>query len=162
MNTLTNWDAAAFFEQLTQSNRLAQEKGFTFCRVSGLSDFHELLSRQQATAFVCVDDISEGYIELNNSPHTRRVKSVFLAMRHAIDSQQARAQCMETMREVFRQFMSKLLLEDTRLAERQLYLDSRIRFAEIPEYFAQGCACAQFQIAVELYTDLRLNPDEWI
>ena len=69
---------------------------------------------------------------------------------------------METMRELFRQFMSRLILEDTKLKERQLYLDSRIRFSEIPEYFASGCACARFQVAVDLFTDLRLNPAEWI
>ena len=26
---------------------------------------------------------------------------------------------------------------------------------------SSGCACAYFQIAVDVYTDLRLNPDEW-
>ena len=107
-------------------------------------------------------DISEGFIELNNSPRTRRVKSVFFAMRYPIDKPNLRAQRMETMRELFRQFMSKLILEDTKLKERQLYLDTRIRFSEIPEYFASGCACARFQIGVDLFTDLRLNPDEWI
>jgi hypothetical protein len=83
-------------------------------------------------------------------------------MRYPIDKPNLRAQRMETMRELFRQFMSKLILEDTKLKERQLYLDTRIRFSEIPEYFASGCACARFQIGVDLFTDLRLNPDEWI
>lgn len=162
MNTLSNWDATAFFRSLTQTNRLAQQHHFCFCRVSGMSDFQELLGSHSGTAFVCVDDLSEGYIELNNSPRTRRVKSVFFAMRYPIDKLDLRAERMETMRELFRQFMSKLILEDTKLRECNLILDPRIRFSDIPEYFVSGCACARFQVAVELITDLRLNPQEWL
>ena len=80
MNTATNWDATEFFRSLTETNRLAHANKFCFCTVSGASDFQQLLERSQSkTAFVCVDDISEGFIELNNSPRTRRVKSVFFA-----------------------------------------------------------------------------------
>lgn len=103
-----------------------------------------------------------GFTELNNSPHTRRVKTVFLAMRHALDDMTAREECMETMRELFRQFMTRLILERTRLEENCVYLDPRITFQEIDRYFFSGCACAYFQIAVDVFTDLRYNKDEWL
>ena len=106
------WDATAFFEHLTATNRLAKSEGFTFCRVSGLDGLEEALNNmQQSLACICVSDIANGYTELNNTPRTRRVKTIFLAMRHKIDDMRARNTCMETMREVFRQFMSKLILE---------------------------------------------------
>ena len=108
-----------------------------------------------------MSDISQGFTELNNSPHTRRVKTVFLAMRHALDDMTAREECMETMRELFRQFMTRLILERTRLEENCIYLDPRISFQEIGRYFLSGCACAYFQIAVDVFTDLRFNKDEW-
>ena len=156
------WDATAFFEQLTATNRLAKSEGFTFCRVSGLDGFEEALDNlQQSLAFICVSDIANGYTELNNTPRTRRVKTIFMAMRHKIDDMRARNICMDTMREVFRQFMSKLILEKTKLENHCIYLDPRISFNEIDRYFFSGCACAYFQIAVDVYTDLRLNPDEW-
>ena len=117
---------------------------------------------QTTTAFVCVSDTAEGYTELNNSPRTRRVKTVFFAMRHQLGNMAARLDCFDTMRELFRQYMSVLILEQTKLQERSLYLDPRIRFSEIPEYFASGCACASFQIAVDIYTDLRYNQSEWL
>ena len=80
------WDAAAFFENLCATNRLAQSEGFTFCRVSGLDGFEEAVNQMQsASAFVCVSDIADGYTELNNTPRTRRVKTVFFAMRHAAE-----------------------------------------------------------------------------
>ena len=156
------WDATAFFEQLTATNRLAKREGFTFCRVSGLDGFEEALDNmQQSLAFICVSDIANGYTELNNTPRTRRVKTVFFAMRHKIDDMRARNTCMDIMREVFRQFMSKLILEKTKLENHCIYIDPRISFNEIDRYFFSGCACAFFQVAVDVFTDLRLNPDEW-
>ena len=162
MNTLTNWDAVAFFKNLTEHNKLAQQKGFAFARVVGANDFHEIMEGHSKVAFVAVDDISEGYTELNNSPRTRRVKTVYIAMRHPEGDLVRRQACMNTMRELFRQFMSKLILEATKLEEGSLYLDPRIRFVEIPEYFATGYACAKFQVAVDQYTDLRFNEEEWL
>ena len=150
MTTISNWDATSFFERLTDTNILARNKKFRFCKVSGLQ------------GFVCVSDTAEGYIELNNSPRTRRVKTVFFAMRHQLGNMAARLACFDTMRELFRQYMSVLILESTKLQERSLYLDPRIRFSEIPEYFASGCACASFQVAVDIYTDLRYNEAEWL
>ena len=103
----------------------------------------------------------QGYTELNTTPHTRRVKAVFLAMRHALDDMQTRQQCMDIMRELFRQFMSVLIQEKTRVEEQHIYLDPRISFQEIDRYFLSGCACAFFQVATDVYTDLRFNQEEW-
>lgn len=156
------WDAAAFFESLTASNRLAQAECFTFCRVSGLDGFEEAVNAMQtASAFVCVSDIADGYTELNNTPRTRRVKTVFFAMRHAAEDMEARAECLEIMRELFRQFMSRLFLEKVKLEQNCIYLDPRITFNEIDRYFFNGAAGAYFQIAVDVFTDLRFNVDEW-
>ena len=157
-----NWDATAFFERLASANKLAKANSFVFCRVSGLDGFEEALqSMQSAAAFIAVSDISQGYTELNNSPHTRRVKTVFFAMRHAIDDMNARQACMDIMRELCRQFMSVLIQEKTRVEEEHIYLDPRISFQEIDRYFLSGCACAFFQVATDVYTDLRYNQEEW-
>ena len=74
---------------------------------------------------------------------------------------EARMRCIETMRELFRQFMSVLLLEKIRLEQNHIYLDSRISFNEIDRYFFNGAAGAYFQVCVDVYTDLRFNADEW-
>ena len=65
------------------------------------------------------------------------------------------------MQELFRQFMSVLIKERTRLQERCIYLDPRISFQEIDRYFFSGAACALFQIAIDKYTDLQYNSSEW-
>ena len=157
------WDASEFFLRLTATNTLALAEGFTFCRVSGLEGFEEAVAQLQTkNAFVCVSDINDGYTELNNTPRTRRVKTVFMAKRHKAEDMEARTECMEIMRELFRQFMSQLILEKVKLEQNCIYLDPRITFTEIDRYFFNGAAGAYFQIAVDVYTDLRLNPDEWL
>ena len=103
----------------------------------------------------------QGYIELNITLHTQRGKAGCLAMRHALDDMQTRQQCMDIMRELFRQFMSVLIQEKTRVEEQHIYLDPRISFQEIDRYFLSGCACAFFQVATDVYTDLRYNQEEW-
>lgn len=158
-----NWDAAAFFEKLTAANKLAKANGFAFERVSSLEGFHALITRAlSATAYVAVSDTSSGGTELNNSPHTRRVKTVFLFMRHAADDPKARQDCLDLMNELFRQFLSVLIQEKTRLRENSIYLDDRISFTEIDKYFYTGGACAFFQIAVDTFTNLEYNPEEWL
>ena len=163
MNKYQNsWNATEFFKNLVAHNKFATAHSFVFARVSGLEGFEEALAQMQSSsAFVCVSDTSQGYIALANTPRTRRVKTVFLCMRHAVDDMAARQVCMDTMRELFRQFMSKLILEKTRLEQSCIYLDERISFNEMDRYFASGCACAYFQIAVDTFTDLRFNAEEW-
>lgn len=157
-----NWDAAAFFERLTMTNKLAKDLGFLFDRVSSLEGFLSLISSALSSkAYVAVSDTSSGGIDLNNTPHTRRVKTVFLFMRHKADDPKARQACLDKMEELFRQFMSVLILEKTRLRERCIYLDDRISFTEIDKYFYTGGACAFFQIAVDKFTNLVFDPDEW-
>ena len=130
-NDTFNWDATSFFEDLTKRNKFAQSKHFTFCRVSGLDGFEEALAKMLTkTAFVCVSDISQGFTDINNTPHTRRVKTVFLAMRHTIDNMVARQSCMDMMRELFRQFMSVLIQEQTRLQQHSIYI--RLVCSSIP------------------------------
>ena len=161
-NDTFNWNATAFFEDLTKRNKFARSKKFTFCRVSGLDGFEEALAKMLTkTAFVCVSDISQGFTDINNTPHTRRVKTVFLAMRHSLDNMVDRQSCMDTMRELFRQFMSVLILEQTKLQEHSIYIDPRISFQEIDRYFFSGCACAYFQIAVDTRTDLQCTSEAW-
>ena len=158
----SDWSATDFFQNLVAKNKLANTNQFVFCKVSGLEGFEEALhAMQQATAFCCGSDIADGYTKLNNTPRTRRIKTVFLAMRHAIDDMDARNECMEIMRELFRQLMSVLTLERVKLEQNCIYLDPRISFNEIDRYFFSGCACSYFQIAIDIFTDLRYNENEW-
>lgn len=157
-----NWDSTEFFERLTRENRFARSLGYTFCRVSGLDGFQDALARfKSRKPLVAASDISQGVLFTDNSPHTERVKTVFLGYPHAVDDMTARETAMDRNRELFRQFMSRLILEKTALEEHTIYLDDRISLSEIDRYAFSGMACAYFQIKVSTYTDLRFNPEEW-
>lgn len=163
MNTLNfDWNATAFFQTLAQENLLCQSKGYNFAKCSGLDGLEDFLaSMQTVTRAVLVSDISPGVTDLNNAPRTRRVKTVFLVCRHALGNMDARNAAMAELREIFRQFMSRFLLEKNRIEQGILYFDPRVQFTEISPYFASGCACAYFQIAVNTMTDLQYRADEW-
>jgi len=157
-----NWDATEFFERLTLLNKFAKSLGFRFARVSGLEGFQDAVSSfQSRVPFVAASDISQGVLYTDNSPHTERVKTVFIAYPHSQMDMKAREAAMDKIRELFRQFMSRLILEKTLLEEHCIYLDDRIALTEIDRYAFSGMACAYFQLRISTYTDLRYNPDEW-
>lgn len=158
--TNINWAVTPFFKGLVRNNRLAGEKGFVFQTVSSLEGFHESL--QARKPIVAVSDESQGAMFTDNTPHTKRVKTVFLAMPYALQNEEARARCLETMRELFRQFMTMLILEKTKLEQNCIFIDDQITFHEIDRYFYDGMACAYFQLSVSTFTDLRYNPEEWL
>ncbi len=162
MEKTSNWNATAFFKYLTEHNCLAKQKGFVFCRVTGLQGFEEALGHMQsAKAVVAVDEVAQGFTQLENTPHTRRIKTVFFGMRHAIDNMEARQRCMEVMRELFRQYMSVLCQERTRIEQHNIYIDPRVSFQEIDSYFFSGMACAYFQVSTDVYTSLSYDAGEW-
>ena len=149
MNTLYpngRWNATTFFQHLTATNRLAKSEGFTFCQVSGLDGFEEALDNmQQSLAFVCVSDIANGYTELHNTPRTRRVKTIFMAMRHKIDDMTARNECMETMRELFRQFMSLLIWRKPNLKNSAFIWTHEYRSTRLTDISSVGARAPTFR-----------------
>lgn len=157
-----DWDATSFFERLTKENLLCKANGYNFAKCSGLDGLEDFLTTmQKVTRAVIVSDISPGVTDVNNAPRTRRVKTVFLVCRHALGNMNARNAAMTELREIFRQFMSRFLLERNAIEQGILYFDPRVQFTEISPYFASGCACAYFQIAVNTMTDLQYREAEW-
>lgn len=162
---LRDFDAVDFFRHLTLSNRLAREFGFRFAVVSGLDGFEEALhGALDLQALVAVDDTSDGGIDIANTPHKKYFRSVFLFMRHTTEENwmAARRQCFDVMRELFRQFCSVIIRERTRLRLENVVISENIAFHEIDRYFFTGGACAWFQLEIDKFVSLVLNPDEWL
>lgn len=156
------WDAEGYFRRLVDINYLAVKHGFCFCRVSGLQGLEDMLRfNQVGNNFFAVSDTSDGYMTIDESARNRRVKTVFLAMRHAESDMEARAMCMYIMREIFRQLMT-VLSRDRRISSRaNVFIDQRVQFSEIDQYFFTGCACAYFQIAVDNFRPVCICSNDW-
>lgn len=151
-----------FFRSLTEQNKLCQEKGFRFVEISGLQGLEEALaSMQNHSNFVFVQDNAAGYTSLENTPHTRRVRTVFVAMRHKLNDMKARRAAMDIISEIHMQFCSRLIQERTRLQENMQYLDQRINLQEVSQYLVPGTAICMFEISVDTYIDLSYNPEHW-
>lgn len=157
-----NFDATTYFRTLTSTNKKAVNNGFVFCEVSSLEGFEEALARMQNSAnFVCVSEVDAGSITPEKNPHISRVKTIFIAMRHALDNMPARRQCFQDMQELFRQFLSKLYKDEDQFRMQGLYFDWNISFQEMPTYFFNGCACAYFHIKVTTCPSLAYDANEW-
>lgn len=162
---IRDFDAVEFFRHLTESNKLAQKHGFQFSIVSGLEGFEDALQKSlDMTAMVAVDDTSQGDITIVNTPHKKYFKTVFLYMRHsALENwAEAREQCFSIMRELFRQFCSVIIRERTRLRLENVIINDNVSFNEIDKYFFTGGACAWFQLEIDKFVSLELNPEEWL
>lgn len=163
--TPVGWDAFGYFSKLCKENKLCREYGFVPVRVSSLAGFEGAIGKfQNSPNLLCIEDESDGQINLNNTAHSVFVKTVYLSMRHPADpvnGQELRRQRLETMREIFRQFMSRLCKERTKLQQGFLYIDNTVKFHEIPGYFFNGAACAYFNISIGMYPDLIYRSDEW-
>lgn len=161
-NDTPRWDAAAFLEGLTDRNKLAKQHGFRFCRISGLTGMEEALAAMQQTpAFVMVSDAPVGTMDIDNTPHQRRTVMVILAMRHRLDDMTARAECLNTMQELFRQFMSALIPERTRMQQNALFIDPRVTLQVFNKYLTPGVTCYEFELTTTAYVDLTYQTDEW-
>ncbi len=85
------WKVDKYFKRLPDLNRLAIKHDFNFCLVSGLQGLEDMLHLSQScTSFFAVSDTSDGYMSIDQSAQNRRVKTVFMAMRHAESDMQAR------------------------------------------------------------------------
>lgn len=158
-----NWDAVSFFESLVERNKLAQSLGMRFCVVSSLRGMEDAVnSMQDATAFCCVQDSSPGVANLEPSPSVDRIKTVYLVARFSLMDMDARTQALNALQDVFRQFMSVLIRERTRLEQQAIYIDSSIDFTELSEFFLSGCVCAYFNIKVNTAVDMRYIESEWL
>lgn len=156
------WNATQYFNDLTHRNRLAAQHGFGYAQVSGLQGFIDALNQADAHPnMICIDDTSDGYYDLQNTPRIRQVKTVFLYMKHAPGDYDARQECLQIMQEIFRQMLTTIIRQKTQIEQGGLYLDPRIQFTEMDQYIATGAACAYFQISTDQFTHLRYNPDEW-
>lgn len=158
----TPWSAVDFYKGLTEHNKLAKSKNFVFARVSGLEGMVEAIGKMQSSPnFVMVADNAAGYTELEPTPHYRNMNTVFLAMRHKVGDMEARQRCLDTIKELNRQFCSKLLMQKTLLQENAQYLDPRINLQEAPSHLVPGTAICMFEVAIDTYVDMSFNPEEW-
>lgn len=153
-----------YMNRLTVCNRLAQDKGFTPCTCSGTGYLEQMLDLQRtARAFVCTSDVSEDSTRrVGGAWFKRRVFTVFIIARYDVRSMNDYAAKMNLCRELFRQFHSRFLVDESRLQSGLIYLGvNDIRSRELGGQFLNGCTGLYFMLPVDEPINLQYDTAEW-
>ena len=164
MNTKTLFDFVGYIKDLTNQNRLANDHQFVPCTCSGIGYLEDVLSRlRNERAFVCVSDVCEESITRHGGGwFKRRVFTVFLLSRYNVRDTEDYHTKMILCRELFRQFHSRLIVDEHRLQSELTYMAvDEIRSRELGGQFLNGCTGLYFMVALDEPTDLQYNQDEW-
>lgn len=162
MHPQFNWDAVSYFRSLVESNKLAAENEMQFFFGSGLQSFEQAVDNFLDTLCFCfVSESADGALSTLNSPNAQRVKTVFLAMRHAENDMNARAKAVDILTEIFRQFMTHIIREREKFNRLGIYLDPVVEFHEFNEYSFSGCTAIYFHIKFTTSVNLMYSADDW-
>lgn len=162
MHPQFNWNASDYFRMLVESNLLAIANDMKFYIGSGLNSFEQAVDNfLDVLCFCMLTESADGRLSTDTSPNARRVKTVFLAMRHGENDMKARRKCLDVLTEIFRQFMSHLNREKIKLLQQGIYIEPVIEFHEFNEFFFSGCAAVYFHIPFSTAVDLRFDESQW-
>ena len=158
-------DFIQYIENLTNKNRLAQQKGFHPCTCSGVGYLEGILSSLRShPAFVCTSDIcEESTLRRSGAWFRRRVFTVFILHRFNPRMQRTYHEAMDLCRELFRQFHSGFIQDEGVLQSQLSYLGvEEVRSRELGGQFLNGCTGLYFTISIDEPTDLQYNAQEWL
>lgn len=159
------FDFEDYVSRLTQGNRLAQEHGFRFCTCSGIETLQGPLEDFcNESAFVCVDDTNDGALFTGRGGgfYKKRTCTVFIMHRYEFRDMADRSRVLAICRELFRQIMSRMIVDEADLSNELIYLDtSNVLCRELGQYFLNGCTGLYFMVDVSEPVDLKYNADEW-
>lgn len=166
MDAKTFFDSEEYFSDLCNRNRMAVDNGFQFCTCSGLESLQGPLERFKSTnAFFCLDDTNDGALFRGRGGgwYKKRTFTVFILHRYKFSDEQDRAHQLAICRDLFRQILSRMVVDADDLQNNLIYLHTdTILSRELGQYFMNGCTGLYFMIDVSEPVDLVFDKSEWI
>lgn len=162
----SSFDAIAYFYALTERNKLAQEKGFVPVTISNTDNLEGLMEEYRDNdRFVAVTDTNSGNLSSPDGAYgfsKRRAYTVFVLSAYEYGNMQSRQEELELCRELFRQFVSRILRDKYLYDEKQMYFDTHaIPNQELGRYYLSGMAGLHFTLYVQEPVDLQYEEDQW-
>ena len=162
----SNFDAIAYFYALTERNKLAKEKGFIPVTISNTDNLEGLMEEYRDNdRFVAVTDTNSGNLSSPDGAYgfsKRRAYTVFVLSAYEYGNMQSRQEELELCRELFRQFVSRILRDKYLYDEKQMYFDTHaIPNQELGRYYLSGVAGLHFTLYVQEPVDLQYEEDQW-
>jgi len=164
MDAKTPFDFPAYIRRLTASNRLAAAHGFHFSTCSGIDYLEGMLAEFQQTAnFVSVSDVcDESTVQVGGGWMKRRLFTTFILARYTFADPDSYAAAIALCRELYRQFLSRLLRDSDDWTNEMLYLNfADIRCTELGGTFLNGCTGLYFLLTMDEPTCLCYDKAEW-
>lgn len=164
MDDKTSFDAQGYFRQLTEHNKLALQYAFYPCSCSGINSLEDmLLNFQNKGAFVAVDDTNDSNISRQGAGFfAKRTITVFVLRRYKFGDMASRKDSLDICRKLYRQFISRLLVDSMKMDNDFTYLNTdRIFYRELGEYFLNGLTGLYFMVDVNEPEDLKYDATEW-
>ena len=162
----SSFDAIAYFYALTERNCLAQEKGFVPVTISNTDNLEGLMEEYRDNGrFVAVTDTNSGNLSSPDGAYgfsKRRAFTVFLLSAYEYGNMQSRQEELELCRELFRQFVSRILRDKYLYEEKQMYFDTHaIPNQELGRYYRSGMTGLHFTLYVQEPVDLQYEEGQW-
>lgn len=160
------FDAFSYFRDLTKQNKLTSELGFVPTTCSSPLSFEGMLQNMtKHKNFVVIDDTNEGNVAINGDGSYRKnmTYTVWILMRYKQFDMNDRQEKLNTCRKIFRQFLSKIVIDKYRWQEQYCTytLSDQVDSREIGAYFINGLTGVEFHIDVSEPLDLEYNYEEW-
>lgn len=166
MDSKRFFDSETYFGGLCRRNRLAQAHKFRFCTCSGIESLQGPLDRFKFdNAFFCLDDTNDGALFQGEGGgwYKKRTFTVFLLHRYDFGNETDRAARLAVCRDIFRQLMSRMLVDSDDLSNEMVYMHTdNILSRELGQYFMNGCTGLYFFVDVSEPVNLVYDSSEWI
>lgn len=158
------FDAISYLKHLGETNKLAREHHFAVDETEGMEGLQPVMEKYRKTAnFIMVDDAVDGAYESNKVGwFNRRTFTVFILATFREDSVSDRNAKLDVCREIYRQFLSRLIADSGAFEYDLIYMRTgQIRYRELNSYNLGGLTGVVFMLTVDEPTDLEYNEDEW-
>ena len=157
-------DLNEYIAQLARTNRLAVDHAFAPCQCSGIGYLEGMLEgMRRERAFVCTTDVTDGEVyQRGGGWFRRRLLTVFILHRYRSDSPGDYEEKMNLCRELFRQFLTRHLLDEADLQRQSAFLNvGNVRFRELGGEFLNGLTGLYYMLSMDEPHPLCFNPEEW-
>lgn len=161
-----HFDALAYFYAMTRHNKLAREKGFVPVTISNTDNLEGLFEEYRDNdRFVAVTDTNSGNLSSADGTYgfsKRRAYTVFILSAYEHDNMASRQEELELCRELFHQFVSKIIRDKYQYEEKMMYFDTHaIPNQEIGRYYLSGMTGLHFTLYVQEPIDLIYDDEQW-
>lgn len=162
---ISKFDAIAEMQWMTEHNKLCKEYGFKAVTASGPENLEGVMAEYRKTEnFVIIDDTSDNRV-FCGKPGWFTVSTVtvwIVAATHYNDGDD-RKEKMELCREIFRQFLARLISEQqVKGRQDMMFMElEQVLYKELGRYSLNGATGLYFMLDSQEPTNLVSRKDEW-